>query len=268
MTKINTNSAALLARAYGQKANTKMLKPMERLSSGLRINSASDDAAGLAVTNKMTASIKDYDLSVRNSVDMISLLNAAEGSLSQISAIQTRLMEIAVQSANGVYTQQDRDAMELELIALVAEIDRIAGNTKFNDVTLLDGTYNSVGHGSRDKIPVNIGEFGTSTVGRYWEADDFENNNFSVQGPIVSISDTESRFPGWAVHNKRVFLGQGTDLGSTVIGGYRAPIDPTPTPHQNVTGAGATGLNDEGPIGGGAVLGTNASSGFSFDATG
>ena len=115
---------------------------MERLSSGLRINSASDDAAGLAVTNKMTANIKDYDLSVRNSVDMISLLNAAEGSLSQISAIQTRLMEIAVQSANGVYTQQDRDAMEMELIALVAEIDRIAGNTKFNDVTLLDGTYN------------------------------------------------------------------------------------------------------------------------------
>ena len=161
MTKINTNSAALLARAYGQKANTKMLKPMERLSSGLRINSASDDAAGLAVTNKMTANIKDYDLSVRNSVDMISLLNAAEGSLSQISAIQTRLMEVAVQSANGVYTQQDRDAMEMELIALVAEIDRIAGNTKFNDVTLLDGTYNSAGHGARDKIPVNIGEFGT-----------------------------------------------------------------------------------------------------------
>ena len=225
MTKINTNSAALLARAYGQKANTKMLKPMERLSSGLRINSASDDAAGLAVTNKMTASIKDYDLSVRNSVDMISLLNAAEGSLSQISAIQTRLMEIAVQSANGVYTQQDRDAMEMELIALVAEIDRIAGNTKFNDVTLLDGTYNSTGHGSRDKIPVNIGEFGTSTVGRYWEADDFENNNFSVQGPIVVL--VILCVPGWAVHNKRVFLGQGTDLGS-VIGGYRAPIDPLP----------------------------------------
>ena len=268
MTKINTNSAALLARAYGQKANTKMLKPMERLSSGLRINSASDDAAGLAVTNKMTANIKDYDLSVRNSVDMISLLNAAEGSLSQISAIQSRLMEIAVQSANGVYTQQDRDAMEMELIALVAEIDRIAGNTKFNDVTLLDGTYNTAGHGARDKIPVNIGEFGTSTVGRYWETDDFENNDFSVQGPIVSISDTESRFPGWAVHNKRVFLGQGTDLGSTVIGGYRAPIDPTPTPHQNATGAGATGLNDEGPIAPGAVLGTNASRGFSFDATG
>ena len=66
MTVINTNSAALLARAYGQKASTKLLTPMERLSSGLRINSASDDAAGLAVVNKMTAQIKDYDLSVRH----------------------------------------------------------------------------------------------------------------------------------------------------------------------------------------------------------
>ena len=83
MTVINTNSAALLARAYGQKANTKLLKPMERLSSGLRINSASDDAAGLAVVNKMTAQIKDYDLSVRNSTDMISLLVAAEAALSK-----------------------------------------------------------------------------------------------------------------------------------------------------------------------------------------
>ena len=83
MTVINTNSAALLARAYGQKANTKLLTPMERLSSGLRINSASDDAAGLAVVNKMTAQIKDYDLSVRNSTDMISLLVTAEAALSK-----------------------------------------------------------------------------------------------------------------------------------------------------------------------------------------
>ena len=76
MTAINTNSAALLARDYSSlKANQNMLEPMERLSSGLRINSASDDAAGLAVVNKMTASIKDYGMSVRNSVDTINLLS-------------------------------------------------------------------------------------------------------------------------------------------------------------------------------------------------
>ena len=145
MTVINTNSAALLARAYGQKANQQMLKPMERLSSGLRINGASDDAAGLAVVNKMTAAIKDYDLSIRNSVDTISLLVTAESALSQINIMQRRLSELAVQSANGIYTQQDRDSMEMELYQLVAEIDRIAINTKYNDVPLLDGSFTVTG---------------------------------------------------------------------------------------------------------------------------
>ena len=193
---------------------------------------------------------------------MINLLQTAESALSEISRIQQRLMELAVQSANAVYTQQDRDSMELELYALVAEIDRIAGNTTYNKVQLLDGTYNQPAEGSRDRIAVNLGEFGTSTVGRHWEGDDFENNNFSVTGPITAISATEHRFPGWAVHNKRVFLGQGTTPGSSTIGGYPAPIDPTPTPHQNVTGSGAAGLNDEGPIAAGAALGTAAQKDF------
>ena len=145
MTVINTNSAALMARAYGEKANQNMLTPMQRLSSGLRINSASDDAAGLAVANKMTANIKDYDMSVRNNVDMISLLMTAESALDQIANIQSRLSNLAVQSASGIYEQQDRDSMELELYALVAEIDRIAVNAKYADVSLLDGTFSVSG---------------------------------------------------------------------------------------------------------------------------
>ena len=168
MTVINTNSAALLARAYGQKVNNDILKPMERLSSGLRINGASDDAAGLAVVNKMTAAIKDYDLSIRNSIDMVSLLTTAEAALDQMNEMQRRLAELAVQSASGVYTQQDRDSMEMELYELVAEIDRIAVNTKFSDVSLLDGTFNMAGASGRDIIPVSLGEFATSPVGRYW----------------------------------------------------------------------------------------------------
>ena len=271
MTKINTNSAALLARAYGQKANSRMLSPMERLSSGLRINSASDDAAGLSVSNKMTANIKDYDLSVRNSIDMISLLSTAESALATISGIQTRLMELAVQSANGIYTQQDRDSMEMELYELVAEIDRIAANTKFSDVKLLDGSFNSTGQSSRDLIPVSLGQFSTSTVGRYWATDSFENSNFSTQGPITNISATENRFPGWADFNERVNLGQDGTLGTSIIGGYNAPVDPTPRPFNNdsgVTGnAGTvgTGLDDEAPITNIPTLGTNATTGFAFD---
>jgi len=277
MTVINTNSAALMARAYGEKANQNMLKPIERLSSGLRINSASDDAAGLAVSNKMTANIKDYDMAVRNSVDMISLLATAEAALAQINQIQSRLMELAIQSANGVYTQQDRDSMEMELYGLVAEIDRIALNTKFSETNLLDGSFEVSGSSARDILPVSLSEFSTSTVGRYWATDSFENSNFATQGPVTNISATENRFPGWAVFNERVRLGKGATPGTTSIGGYNAPIDPTPNPHQNITGVNgsgnpATGLDDEAAITGtgsrATELGTASTTGFAFDATG
>ena len=89
----------------------------------------------------MTANIKDYDLSIRNSVDMISLLSTAESALDQITNVQQKLANLAVQSASGTYEQQDRDSMELELYALVAEIDRIAVNTRYSDVSLLDGSF-------------------------------------------------------------------------------------------------------------------------------
>jgi len=277
MTVINTNSAALLANTYGSAANQKMLEPLERLSSGMRINSASDDAAGLAVVNKMTANIKDYDMAVRNSVNMISLLATAESALAQINQIQSRLMELSVQSANGVYTQADRDSMEMELYGLVAEIDRISVNTRFNGVKLLDGSFKVSGTVSRDILPVNLSEFSASTVGRYWATDSFENSNFATQGPITNISATENRIPGWTVFNERVRLGKGVNLGTTVIGGYNVPVDPTPNPHENVTGVNgsgrsATGLDDEAAItgtGGRATdLGTANTTGFAFDATG
>ncbi|MDC3235051.1 flagellin [Candidatus Puniceispirillum sp.] len=249
MTVINTNSAALLARAYGQKANQQMLKPMERLSSGLRINSASDDAAGLAVVNKMTAAIKDYDLSIRNSVDTISLLITAESALSQINLMQRRLSELAVQSASGVYTQQDRDSMEMELYELVAEIDRIAINTKYNDVTLLDGSFTVKGASSRDIIPISLGEFATTTVGRYWEESGFANNDFSVSGPTTSLGNHAYQIPGWEIHNRRVELGEDGSRGpatinardgnpySNKIGNHLTPEDATPRPHLNDTAA-------------------------------
>ena len=249
MTVINTNSAALLARAYGGKANQNMLTPMQRLSSGLRINSASDDAAGLAVVNKMNAAIKDYDLSIRNSTDTISLLVTAESALSQINTMQERLSELAVQSANGIYTQQDRDSMEMELYELVAEIDRIAINTKYNDVALLDGSFAVTGAASRDIIPISLGQFATSTVGRYWGESGFANNDFSVTGPITALGDHAYQIPGWEIHNRRVELGQDGSRGpatvtardgnpySNKIGGHLTPEDATPRPHLNDTAA-------------------------------
>jgi len=118
---INTNVGALLARTYATEANNKMQTSMERLSSGLRINRAADDAAGLAVGNKMAASIKSYEMGIRNSANMISLLATAENSLSQILDMQLRIRELAVQSANGIYSDRDRDNLEIESAGLIGK---------------------------------------------------------------------------------------------------------------------------------------------------
>ena len=141
MTVINTNVGALMARTYATKANDKMQTSMERLSSGMRINSAADDAAGLAVANKMTSQLSGIKMAIRNSQDGISLVQTAESGMGEITNMILRMRELAVQMENGIYTAKDRDNAQLEVNALLAEIDKIANNTRFNDVAVLDGSY-------------------------------------------------------------------------------------------------------------------------------
>ena len=141
MTVINTNVGALMARTYATKANDKMQNSMERLSSGMRINSAADDAAGLAVANKMTSQLSGIKMAIRNSQDGISLVQTAESGMGEITNMILRMRELAVQMENGIYTAKDRDNAQLEVNALLAEVDKIANNTRFNDVKVLDGTY-------------------------------------------------------------------------------------------------------------------------------
>jgi len=141
LTVINTNVGALMARTYAARANTKMVTSMERLSSGQRINSAADDAAGLAVSNKMESQSRGIKMAMRNSKDGISLVQTAESAMQEASNMILRMRELAVQMDNGIYTAKDRDNAQLEINALVAEIDKIAANTRFNDVALLDGSY-------------------------------------------------------------------------------------------------------------------------------
>jgi len=141
LTVINTNVGALMARTYAARANNTMTRSMERLSSGQRINSAADDAAGLAVANKMESQGRGIKMAMRNSKDGISLVQTAESAMQEVSNMVLRMRELAVQMDNGVYTAKDRDNAQLEINALVAEIDKIAANTRFNDVALLDGSY-------------------------------------------------------------------------------------------------------------------------------
>ena len=139
MTVINTNISANIARDAIGRNNRTMSTAMERLSTGLRINSAKDDAAGLAIANRMAGQISGLNMAARNANDAISMVQTVEGATSEINNMLVRMRELAVQAASGTYSDTDRDALNLEFGALMDEINRIAENTKWNGITVLDG---------------------------------------------------------------------------------------------------------------------------------
>jgi flagellin len=168
MTVINTNVGALTARTYAVKATESTEQAMERLSSGLRINSAADDAAGLAVANKMESQLRGMNMAIRNSQDGISLVQTAESAMGEINNMAIRMRELAVQMNNGVYTDSDRTNAQLEVTALLAEIDKIANNAAFNEVKILDGTYSQdirAGNTNPEIINVSIDRMNTDSLG-------------------------------------------------------------------------------------------------------
>mgnify|MGYP005678468971 CR=1 FL=1 len=172
MTVINTNVGALMARTYAATSASRTETSMERLSSGLRINGAADDAAGMAVANKMQSQLKGIKMAVRNSQDGISLVQTAESGMGEISNMILRMRELAVQMENGIYTAKDRDNAQLEVNALLQEIDKIAGNTRFNDVKLLDGAYDQTiraGNTNAETIRVAIDALTTAGTAKITE---------------------------------------------------------------------------------------------------
>ena len=138
---INTNIASLNAQRNLTTSQSSLATSLQRLSSGLRINSAKDDAAGLAIAERFTSQIRGLTQAARNANDAISLSQTAEGALAQVSNNLQRIRELAVQSANSTNSVSDRAALQAETSQLIAEIDRVAVNTSFNGVTLLDGTF-------------------------------------------------------------------------------------------------------------------------------
>ena len=138
---INTNVASLNAQRSLNMSQSALATSLQRLSSGLRINSAKDDSAGLAISERMSAQITGMNQAVRNANDGISLAQTSEGDLAQITHNLQRIRELAVQSSNATNSASDRAAMQTEVTQLVAEIDRVATNSSFNSVKLLDGTF-------------------------------------------------------------------------------------------------------------------------------
>lgn len=165
MAVINTNVAATITANALAKNDRDMTGIMERLSTGKRINSAADDAAGLAISSKMTSQIRGLDQAVRNGNDAISMLQTADGAMVEVSNMMQRMRELAVQGGNGTLSSTDLAALNTEFVALRTEIDRIANNTQWNGDNLLDGTAGSVGlvtfqvgYEADQTITVNLGD--------------------------------------------------------------------------------------------------------------
>jgi flagellin len=147
-TVINTNVKALVATGELVKNGRTMAKTMESLSTGSRINKASDDAAGLSIRENMTAQIKGLNAAVRNANDAISMLQTADGALNEVSDMLQRMRELGTLAQNDTYSTAQRVAMNDEFTQLQGEIDRIADNTQWNSMNLLDGTGGNWGGGS------------------------------------------------------------------------------------------------------------------------
>ena len=167
--RIQHNISALNAHRQLGSNQTGIAKNLEKLSSGYRVNRAGDDAAGLAISEKMRSQIKGLETAQKNAQDGISLVQTAEGALTEVHSMLNRMVELATQSANGTYENSvDRAALQAEVTSLRAEINRIADNTNFNKKNLLDGTGDfslQVGPSSAEVITVNIGAMSAGTIG-------------------------------------------------------------------------------------------------------
>ena len=167
---VNTNIASLTAQRNVGGANRSLGRSFERLSSGLRINSAKDDAAGLGISDRMTAQVRGINQAIRNTNDGISLAQTAEGGLAESTSLLQRIRELSVQSANDTNTEQDRVSLQQEVDALVTELDRIAEKTTFNNQTVLDGSFIGakfqIGANANDTITVGIKDARAGSLGR------------------------------------------------------------------------------------------------------
>ena len=189
---INTNVASLNAQRNLGNSQGALAKSMQRLSSGLRINSAKDDAAGLGISDRMTSQIRGINQAVRNANDGISVAQTAEGAMGEITNILQRMRELTIQSANDSNSASDRESLQSEVDELISEIDRIADTTEFNESKLLDGTGGT--------LTFQVGARGTSNdqIAISLAALDMNTNVLSGSGMTIGAIDIGSGFGGAA----------------------------------------------------------------------
>jgi flagellin len=208
MTAINTNVKSLIAQQALTVNNRGLSKTMEQLSTGKRINSAADDAAGLSISNKMTAQIRGLNQAVRNANDAISMVQTVEGSLNEVTNMLQRMRELAVQAVNGTNSQADRTSLNSEYEALDAEISRIASKTTWNGIAVNNaaGSYSfQVGPAASDIVAVS-----------FHALDDTGGTNLSVVASAANIGVS-------AVASATLAIGE-VDKAIAAIDAYRSNL--------------------------------------------
>ena len=217
MTVIGTNTAALRAGNASNAAGKLLSSAMERLSTGKRINSAKDDAAGLAIASSMTSQIRGMNQAIRNSNDDISFAQTAEGALSEVTNMLQRIRELAVQSKSGTYSTSDRTNLNAEASALRAQIADVLTNTKFNGVAVFDYAATDT---ASDDIVIAAGA-GTETVNvakAFLDSDNFELADFavdSVANATTTITNVDANL--LAVSTARATLGASQSRLESVV---------------------------------------------------
>ncbi len=187
---INTNVMSLNAQRNLSTNSASLATSIQRLSSGLRINSARDDAAGLAISQRMTTQVRGMEQAARNANDGISLAQTAEGALQEISNNLQRIRELAVQAANGTNSDEDKQALQKEVQQLKDEITRVVDNTKFNGTALLDGTSGTISiqvganATDNDKIDITLSDISSALSG-------ITASGFSVESMTAGSGATE-----------------------------------------------------------------------------
>jgi len=268
---VNTNIASLVAQKNLGASQSKLDTAMERLSSGSRINSASDDAAGLAIASRMESQVRGLNQAVRNANDGISLAQTAEGAMEEITAMLQRMRELSVQASSGINTADDLSAIDSEITALKAEIDRVSSTTTFNGITLLDGSFSKniqVGDLAGQSINIGLKNLGTNTLGKQGGVTNAQAvTSSSFTGTAATATKSTMTFEANDTYNFALTLGglktTSTDTytfnisGDVTSGSAKGIVDAINSALRNIPAVGTTASNT---LKGTAVVGSAADS--------
>ena len=242
---INSNLPSLNSQRQLVKSGMELDTAMERLSSGKRINSAADDAAGLAISNRLTSQIRGLDRAVSNANDGISLIQTAEGALDESTNILQRMRELSIQSANGIYADGDRATLDAELQQLVSELDRISSTTSFNGQKLLDGSLGQVnlqiGAEANQTVSFSIDAMSADSLGLGSSSSDITGANLAAAGGAITLGDGDVLINGQGLSS---FTNTGNNANlDTLLDDINDSIDGVTASGFNVVeGSGGTGV--------------------------